>query len=507
MYPARAIGTRCLVLRFQRIAELAHEEPNEVTVDADTAIEIALGCGCLCLRGERLVVIPIDVPESIDRHVANFQNGLRHTFGGPFVERAIASGVGCLAQPLSILRSGDRGRHRPPPAKAPGTRKQAPYQCGADGQGGAVDQPANREQTGRRYDRPEDLARQRCLSLSSRKVGHRTARRLPTIDPSDDDCHVVGAASQIGEVHEEVGRIIGIETSHDRSDFLVFDLARESVTAKQEHISCAQREGAFDIDVDFGSGTDAAGDDVPGHEGRNLRFHDVFRGADLPNEAVVERQLLQFIATQPVDTAIADVSDECLLWEEDEGAHGCPHASQFIRLDALPVDFAVGFAQCIMEGIFWQAAFVGPVDVQHGLDRHTAGDFPRSVSAHAVGDDEQMAWSLAWDRVLSTGHDERILIVGATQPNIAEGSVFHRIFALGGDSIHQYLPIVLLLVLVLFRMHSCCRRLCPQTSTSSDVDSFRGLNVFFSSFDEGHFIAGLAINNFVHEGPDQRQAA
>ena len=62
-----------------------------------------------------------------------------------------------------------------------------------------------------------------------------------------------------------------------------------------------------------------------------------------PYEAVVESQLLQFIAAEPVDAAIADVSDESLLRQEDEGANGGSHASQFIRLESLAVDFAVGF--------------------------------------------------------------------------------------------------------------------------------------------------------------------
>jgi hypothetical protein len=35
------------------------------------------------------------------------------------------------------------------------------------------------------------------------------------------------------------------------------------------------------------------------------------------------------------------------------------------------------------------------------------------------------------------GHDEGILIIGTAQPHIAEGSVFHRVFALGGAWIHR----------------------------------------------------------------------
>ena len=79
--------------------------------------------------------------------------------------------------------------------------------------------------------------------------------------------------------------------------------------------------------------------------------------------------------------------------------------------------------------------------------------------------------------------------------------MFHGVFSLGRSSIHRYLRIVLL---CLFRMHSCRRGRCHEASTFSDVDSLGWLNDFFFAFNESHFIAGFVIGDVVHKCPDQR---
>ena len=51
---------------------------------------------------------------------------------------------------------------------------------------------------------------------------------------------------------------------------------------------------------------------------------------------------------------------------------------------------------------------MGAIDFQDGFYGHTAGDFPCCVSAHTIGDNEQMPRSLTGDRVFRVGNDERI---------------------------------------------------------------------------------------------------
>jgi hypothetical protein len=139
--------------------------------------------------------------------------------------------------------------------------------------------------------------------LAGRGAGH----QLRAGDADDDHGDVVRPAPQVGQVDQHADRLGRRQALEDGAQLLVADLTRQPVAAQQEGVADLYREGAFQVDLHVGLGSQRAGDDVLGHVGQGLADRLAPGPLQLPHQAVIEGQLLQVAAAEPVGPAVPHV--------------------------------------------------------------------------------------------------------------------------------------------------------------------------------------------------------
>ena len=142
-------------------------------------------------------------------------------------------------------------------------------------------------------------------------------------------------------------------------------------------------------------------------------------GGHFPDEAVVERELLDRVPAQPIDAAVADVGRHGAVGQQQQAAAGRAHAVEVDAVRPLGVDAAVGVVNGGDDRLARRQ--VGPllVGVRNVVGGDLAGEFAGGVGAHAVGHDEEVAARSPVAVVAGERHGERVLIAGAPHPDVA----------------------------------------------------------------------------------------
>ncbi len=183
----------------------------------------------------------------------------------------------------------------------------------------------------------------------------------------------------------------------------VVDDAREPVRAQQPPVA---RLGRHDERVELGVGIHVA--EHP-HEHGAARVVARLLGGDAPgvheslDERVVGRDLGERVVAVQVDARIADVRDDGVVVDHDERAHRRAHARE-LGLDVHGVDqFDGGVGDRIAQRALGRGrGLEGVIQALEPRDRQAGGDVAPGVTAHAVGDGEQVRARVP-----------RILVVGA----------------------------------------------------------------------------------------------
>src|SRR5690606_6510659 len=116
----------------------------------------------------------------------------------------------------------------------------------------------------------------------------------------------------------------------------------------------------------------------------------------------------------PVDAGVADVRDRHDVFDTDDGAHGGAHAGEFGVVEDGFRDEGVGGEQRGLQrvlGVF--GGVVGAVGFGDPLDGDRAGDVTSGVSAHPVGDHEEVFAGVGG-----------VLVVGAEFAHVGDGGAF-----------------------------------------------------------------------------------
>src|ERR1700693_6329517 len=114
--------------------------------------------------------------------------------------------------------------------------------------------------------------------------------------------------------------------------------------------------GAFDIDLnDFGR-AERADNDVAGHAHQLLGGF-VLAAGQLPDETVIESELLDLAVADAVATAVADVADPGAVGMNQQGGAGGAHVEELAILLTARVNTQVGFDEGPLQRL--SGAFVG----------------------------------------------------------------------------------------------------------------------------------------------------
>ena len=130
-------------------------------------------------------------------------------------------------------------------------------------------------------------------------------------DPGDEDGAVVGSAAEIGQVDKRLGRFGGRNAGEDRAQLGVFHAAGQAVAAEQIDIALLNGMRSFEIDLHRWIRAKRACDHVLGHDRGDVGpLGKLARRFQLPLQAVVEGELVNGVAAEPIDAAVADVGGE-----------------------------------------------------------------------------------------------------------------------------------------------------------------------------------------------------
>ena len=132
-------------------------------------------------------------------------------------------------------------------------------------------------------------------------------------DAQRDHSDVVRAAAQIRQIDHCLNRLARRKRRQDAADLIVLDLTRQSVAAQQKRVTHLDRKRTLQVDLDLRVGAERTGDDVLRHVEVDFRLTHFGRRLHLPYQAVVERELIELVAAQAVDAAIAYVRDDGAL--------------------------------------------------------------------------------------------------------------------------------------------------------------------------------------------------
>ena len=202
----------------------------------------------------------------------------------------------------------------------------------------AITSPPSRENA---QQGPDQRMHRRGRIAGPRGLGAAVGQ-LRTFDAGDDHRDVIRAAPQIAQIDQGLGRLLRRQAGQDHADLLVFDMARQPVAANQEGVAGLERKGPLEIDLNRRVGAERAGDDVLGNVERDLVVGHLAGGTNLPDQAVIEGQLLQLQAAEAVGPAIADVGHHGPLGQQRQRRAGGAHALEVVAGLAALVDQLVG---------------------------------------------------------------------------------------------------------------------------------------------------------------------
>ena len=110
------------------------------------------------------------------------------------------------------------------------------------------------------------------------------------------------------------------------ADLLVVHRTRQTVGAKQVNVGDPHVQRALEIHLDVGLGPQTAGDDVLGDGEIGLLGCQVIAPHQLPDQAMIEGELIDPPVANPVDPGIADVRHQSPFGQEQERGAGRPHS-------------------------------------------------------------------------------------------------------------------------------------------------------------------------------------
>ena len=144
----------------------------------------------------------------------------------------------------------------------------------------------------------------------------------------------------------------------------------------------------------------------------------------LPDEAVVEAELLDLAVADAVGPAVADVADPGAFGPQHEAGGRGAHALEFAVLPGRGCGCAVGFDEGLAQGD--DGAFVGVlgIDVRDAVGGQLAGQLADGVRAHAVGHQENVAAAALLLQVAGRQGRVGVLVVTAPHAHVGQACVF-----------------------------------------------------------------------------------
>ena len=244
-------------------------------------------------------------------------------------------------------------------------------------------------------------------------------------DPHRDDGDVIGAATQIGQVHAELAGFGQRQMNERRPHLLIGQLVAQAVAAHDEDVVGLERMRPFDIDLNIGLRTKRPDDHVAGNAGDAIGRHLLATG-QFPLQAVVEAELLDGIITNAVGSAIANMADPNPFRPNEAGRRSRAHALEFAVLLSALVDRSVGLGEGPTNGGHWTGAGVLLVGVDDQVRRQFASQLTHGVGAHAVSDEEDVAAFRPDFGRVGREHPVGILVVAATHTDVGERRVIQQ---------------------------------------------------------------------------------
>ncbi len=151
---------------------------------------------------------------------------------------------------------------------------------------------------------------------------------------------------------------------------------------------------------------------------------------------MVESQLSQTVVPKPIAAAVANLSHKGTFGEDNQGGNGGAHALEIFVGPAALVNPGIRIVDGGYQGVGGRLVCQFMVSLRDDISSELAGQLSGSVGSHAVGDDEQVSPALQCLR--SRGHDDshRILVVGASETDVAQSGTFKAVFPVGSVLIH-----------------------------------------------------------------------
>src|SRR5207249_10541326 len=144
--------------------------------------------------------------------------------------------------------------------------------------------------------------------------------------PDNEDGDVVRSTPQVGQVDQKTTGLFRRQSGRDSSHFFVRYRAAQAVAANQINVSRANRMRTLNIDFHFRIGTERADDHVITMLRHQVLRRHALAASHFPNPTMIEAELLNLLAANAIDPAVADVADSSSLRAEKQGGAGGTHA-------------------------------------------------------------------------------------------------------------------------------------------------------------------------------------
>ena len=201
----------------------------------------------------------------------------------------------------------------------------------------------------------------------------------------------------------------------------VGDEVGEAVAAEQEPVARLHRK-LLRLHLNVALEAERAHDDIRHRRGRQPRLCIAAKAEEEVREAVVRRDLRNPAATKQVGSAIASMADRDGLAGELEAHNRGPHPLARTHLKRRLVDGPVGHQHRLLEQLgrltYTRSRREGNalkplrplIEVGDGLHADLRGHLPRSMTAHAVGNDVE---------AIGRHDDEVVFVLVPHKPNVA----------------------------------------------------------------------------------------
>ena len=104
---------------------------------------------------------------------------------------------------------------------------------------------------------------------------------------------------RLARLNQVAAGVAGVEMPGERADLLVVDRPGEAVGAEQVDVGEPDGQRALDVDLDVRLGPEAAGDHVLGNRQVGLLGRQVVPPHQLPDQAMIERELIDPLVRGP----------------------------------------------------------------------------------------------------------------------------------------------------------------------------------------------------------------